>query len=535
MRSRPITLLLALGLLGCADRLRPDDDPPPPPSSSGAFTHDVGADGVTTTVVDATDREVWRHLDLDTGLQVEAEGGWDLSFLRFRVRTNGGLSGDGGVFVARVEGAFEEVTQAPDGGWSTDGPDGQVDDDDAPDNLFNNGEDDWYDYELETHTLTARDYVYAVVTTERRYFKLQFLDYYDEVGSPAYVRFRWAEIEAPDDPMLPDAPDPEPNPDPDPEPDPGPTVPDDAVQIDAGDGAQWVYFSVASGVVSPATPEESLEWDLAFRRTEIRTNSGTSGPGLGGARIDEAMRAHDEIVDASTFGFTVDEIIDSARPGAEPTSLNPGMFSWYDYNPRFHSLTPKEQSFLIRTADGGYASLRIWDWDDGLFYVSADVIARRVEVREVEVDASTDGAWAYLSLREGAVVETAPAEPASDPSWDVALSGTTLRTNGGASGSGAGEAVEVDVASLSALTTLPADGWVADAASGGDSGNAALSSWVDRAAADPPAAADPSPRPVAFGVRTADGDLAALRVVSYAAGVYRLEIAFAGPGYETFQ
>lgn len=56
--------------------------------------------------------------------------------------------------------------------------------------------------------------------------------------------------------------------------------------VDASDYAKWVYFSLEKGEIVQLTNEEaktSLDWDLAFHRYDIRTNSGKSGQGQGGA------------------------------------------------------------------------------------------------------------------------------------------------------------------------------------------------------------------------------------------------------------
>lgn len=56
------------------------------------------------------------------------------------------------------------------------------------------------------------------------------------------------------------------------------------VSIDATDFSKWVYFSLEQGkVVEVADPENSLDWDLGFHFSDIRTNSGASGRGQGGA------------------------------------------------------------------------------------------------------------------------------------------------------------------------------------------------------------------------------------------------------------
>src|SRR5688572_22837513 len=52
------------------------------------------------------------------------------------------------------------------------------------------------------------------------------------------------------------------------------------------DDFPWVYVSLATGTAVALTDLEALKssaWDLAFKRFVIRTNSGDSGPGKGGA------------------------------------------------------------------------------------------------------------------------------------------------------------------------------------------------------------------------------------------------------------
>lgn len=56
--------------------------------------------------------------------------------------------------------------------------------------------------------------------------------------------------------------------------------------LDGQDTNPWIYVSLETGLAVPVTDLsafESLDWDLAFKRTVIRTNGGDSGPGTGGA------------------------------------------------------------------------------------------------------------------------------------------------------------------------------------------------------------------------------------------------------------
>lgn len=517
------TLSLVL-LVGCAPRLEARDhdagrrtprDAGPFPTSSGAFEHTVTAEGVITTVVDATGTDAWQRLDLDTGLAVDAGEGWDLAFSRFRGRTNGGVSGSGGVLAARLPGQpFETLTRAPEDGWLVDrlGPE------DTVENAFHGGEegaDDWYEYTLATHTLTPRDVTYVVASTEARFYKLRFLSYYDGAGTPAVVRFAWAEIDPPLT-ALPDAGPPVldggvPQVDGGAEP-----VPDTTLTVDASDRERWVYVRLGAGVVTPADPTHGGDWDLAFRRTTIRTSSGTSGPGLGGARAAPEGVAYDEVLSAGTLGYAADALSESAVPGSEPTSRNPILTEWFDYDVRTHTVRVGARVYLVRTADGGYAKLRIWRWVDGVYELSFAPVERRPELVELLVDASAAGG-AFVSLRDGAEVE------GDGDRWDLALSGERMATHGGASAPGLGAALQTDARELDQLDAVPERGWVLDQP---ELGNPALAAWRDAGGA---------PRPVVFAVRTADGHAAAFRVLSHEAGLYRLALTFAGPGQRRFR
>ncbi len=202
MHRNALALLAALS--GCAEDLNPgtatDAGNGPPPidgmvSADGRYVTvtDLGG-GVRQAVINATRSDAWVDLDLDTG--AETSTGWDLSLQRFKLRSNGGDSGSGGVSVAALPGAsFESVTRAPTDGYVTDRPDG----DDAntdPDTAFNVG-DGWYAYDGMFHTLTPRDITWVVRSTEGRYYRVRVDRYYDAAGTSGYVTLRWAAVEAP--------------------------------------------------------------------------------------------------------------------------------------------------------------------------------------------------------------------------------------------------------------------------------------------------------------------------------------------------
>jgi hypothetical protein len=203
--------LLAISVVACAPALEPRDDQSGDPRDAGGRQRDAGAsevigkfshhelaDGALDTVVDATLDSEWQYLDLDTRTADDDEARWDLGFSRFRIRVNGGAGGPGGVEVAALADAdFDALERAPDQGFAPARPDGDEDEDSEPDTVFNSGPEDWYAYDVMKHTLSPLPIVYAIASSEQRFYKLRIDGYYDDAGTPGFLRFRWAAIAEP--------------------------------------------------------------------------------------------------------------------------------------------------------------------------------------------------------------------------------------------------------------------------------------------------------------------------------------------------
>lgn len=199
MNTRRSSLLLSL-LLACAPTDAGDDDAGAQPAAP-VVTDDLG-DGSFETVLDATDDVAWTYFDFESRAHVEPatpadDPTWDLAALRFNLKTNGGTSGAGDAAVAVLDGtSFEAVTAAPADGWIADtatepGVGGSPMTMTSPGYAFDN----WFAYDIATHTLQpAAGRVYVVRTPEGNVFKLAMLGYYDDAGTPGFVRFRWAPL-----------------------------------------------------------------------------------------------------------------------------------------------------------------------------------------------------------------------------------------------------------------------------------------------------------------------------------------------------
>jgi hypothetical protein len=161
------------------DASRDTADTPADPPSGSVTASDLG-DG--SHVVEVDSRVGVTHVDLDTLAAVRRDEGWELSFERYFFRVNGGVTGGGGVEVAALgEVAWDDVSDAPTDGWTTET------DESAP-------LEDWYVYDSAEHVLYAAPVVYALRTPAGTAWKLQFLDYYDAYGNTGFPSFRVAPL-----------------------------------------------------------------------------------------------------------------------------------------------------------------------------------------------------------------------------------------------------------------------------------------------------------------------------------------------------
>src|SRR5688572_15484327 len=103
-----LVLPAVVSIVACAgDLVKPDAGLDP---GSGRFVHTMNGDGTTNTTVDASSETEWYFIDLESQREImtrapESSRDWDLGFNRFRVRSNGGIGGSGGMEVAIVPNA----------------------------------------------------------------------------------------------------------------------------------------------------------------------------------------------------------------------------------------------------------------------------------------------------------------------------------------------------------------------------------------------------------------------------------------------
>ena len=145
-----------------------------------------------------------------------------------------------------------------------------------------------------------------------------------------------------------------------------------SIEIDASSYTDWIYYNFTlHSEVQVNDPKNSLGWDIAFQRNHIKTNSGTSGIGLGGAYVDSLnLWTADSFNNTNTVQqgslFEIDTLIQSFYDlethtmswGSTNTNLE--TWGWFDYENNY-TLVVTNNQFIIRSANGENF-IKIWPY-----------------------------------------------------------------------------------------------------------------------------------------------------------------------------
>ena len=182
---------------------------------------------------------------------------------------------------------------------------------------------------------------------------------------------------------------------------------DTTITIDASDYNNWTYFSLRTAeIVYPQDPLSSNDWDIAFQRKHIKTNSGLSGDGIGGASVDSTITWIDEWnnidsniinhewIEDSILNDFYDLTTHTFGPGIKNEALN--SWGWFDDEYQlnvthyvFHVLTADGEnivkfwpfSYYNNNGQGGYVSFRYaadFELNSSCNYILGDVTMDQV-------------------------------------------------------------------------------------------------------------------------------------------------------------
>ncbi|MBO9541418.1 hypothetical protein J7643_12590 [bacterium] len=297
-----------------------------------------------TTVVDAS--AGYAYVSLANGVvSVSASASsnaWDLAFKGMNILTNSGTSGggQGGAVVGPTTSSFDALTQANSFGY---GADTVLPASGAPGSVPSTGNavlSAWWNYNSANHTVSPKDRVYFVRTATGGYAKLKIEAYLNKSGRYAIKFLPLASTATVQTTNL--------------------TV--DTAQVSSQPQA-WSYFHFRSGtktleVATASTPP--AQWDIAFNRLTIKTNSGvnaTNGGKAGAVELNTAVLA--DVTSIPAGPFLADAPTDYFVSASSTVSVN--------FNPAFqhaflHTGAPAVdpgKTFVFRTADGEYVKLKL--------------------------------------------------------------------------------------------------------------------------------------------------------------------------------
>ncbi|MEO1338006.1 MAG: HmuY family protein, partial [Myxococcota bacterium] len=296
-----------------------------------------------------------------------------------------------------------------------------------------------------------------------------------------------------------------------------------------------------------ADPKASDDWDIAFRRSNIKVNGGFSGNG--GVEVSVVLtNDFAALTEAPHRGYSTDWPEAGVNPD-QPDFINSdatdfifgrdngaSRSGWFNYDPRFHVLSPAEAVFVLRSVSGAYYKVRPLDYYDQAGTSGFPTI-RYAEISPpdmtkvgFEIDASSPETPIYLSLLAARAVEVE--DPANSTDWDVMIQRTHFATNGGTSGSGLGGATWAESAETfddifrastigfaadtrvpPAGPPVPEDQWI--------NGNATLFEWFDYNSENQ----EVTPKDGFFFIRGADGEsYFKLKIFSYEDGRYVIDV-----------
>lgn len=178
--------LIPFLLVGCApsliDDVGPDTDAVDEDTAAAPVDAVVESydDGSSLVMLDATHERIPVLLDLDTGFTTLGDE-WDVSIVRFDAWANEDVS-----IIAYNGVAFDDLLAYDESEWVS-GSEGAE--------LFA----EWWSYDISTHVVTPSDITFAVLGTEGDAFKVRFVDYYADAGTPATVSLLVAPLEKADD------------------------------------------------------------------------------------------------------------------------------------------------------------------------------------------------------------------------------------------------------------------------------------------------------------------------------------------------
>lgn len=133
-------------------------------------------------------------------------------------------------------------------------------------------------------------------------------------------------------------------------------------KINASNRTKWIFLDLDDRVFPAADAAEAGAWDLAFQRVRVRVNGGTGGPGSVTGLMVPGAQSFDNMTVAPSTGFVPDTTPEQKDPDDIFDQEGKVFSFWYEYTPDGHVVTPKEQSYAVKTDKGAVFKVQILDY-----------------------------------------------------------------------------------------------------------------------------------------------------------------------------
>lgn len=253
--------------------------------------------------------------------------------------------------------------------------------------------------------------------------------------------------------------------------------------VNASSKTDWIYYSLSKAEVvgtgnasNEADWAARTDWDIAFQRQYIRTNSGSSNGHQGGIIATEIATLAEATALPAGAMFELDSMAAAAgMHAAAPSSKSKhwSMSMAIDPNTGRHYMPPKYEPtpvYLVRGADGSQTyKIRFTSYTKN---IDGQSVSGHVDfeydaltgatAKNGNVNASSQTDWHYYSLHNNTLVGSGNASTEAEwfgrADWDIALNRMNIRTNSGTSNSKQGGIyVCADDVKFDDLTQIPAD------------------------------------------------------------------------------
>ena len=243
-----------------------------------------------------------------------------------------------------------------------------------------------------------------------------------------------------------------------------PPVIADSLTFDASGGGP-IYVDFSAGITTtPADPLNSTEWDIAFQAYEIHQNSSVFGSGQ-----TATYPVWQDQTDSTDFTETASA---PTVPNAYFTDgLGSVLTNWYNYNGNTHQLSSKNHVYIIRHNDHFYklqissyyrdiggTPVSAWYTFKWLALAGPDTSFNGVDSMgtstttwntsrywETILDATSIANFMYYNFSSRDTMSITDEEAASNTAWRIAFKRDAIILNGGVSGTGEVDGVDLAV------------------------------------------------------------------------------------------